>query len=204
MYACMIAYFYVQNLLFCDLKLTASIALLFTRPTPCCLRAALDNLSGALLIAGHFDIPEVCIFFSHQLFRGNRTTKSSATGLDAFSSSNFPPLAHVGSTVDVRWDLVRTPAETEQALGFRVMTDIEPNVGIFSLFPGITPAFVRNALAPPLQGCVMRSFGTGNVCNDKAIVEALGDATRRGVVIVNCTQCRHGSVQQGTYEVRLA
>lgn len=34
---------------------------------------AVDNLLGALIIAGTFMIPEVCLFFHHNLFRGNRT-----------------------------------------------------------------------------------------------------------------------------------
>lgn len=41
---------------------------------------ASDNLYGALLIAGHFRIPEVCIYFNHKLMRGNRTTKFNTEG----------------------------------------------------------------------------------------------------------------------------
>lgn len=41
---------------------------------------ASDNIYGALMIAGHFKIPEVCIYFNHKLFRGNRTTKFDASG----------------------------------------------------------------------------------------------------------------------------
>lgn len=40
---------------------------------------ATDNLLGSLIIAGHFMIPEVCLFFNYKLFRGNRTTKVSAS-----------------------------------------------------------------------------------------------------------------------------
>ena len=34
-----------------------------------------NNLLGALSIAGHFNIPEVLIFFRNKLFRANRTKK---------------------------------------------------------------------------------------------------------------------------------
>ena len=68
---------------------------------------ATDNLLGALIIAGHYLVPEVSLFFAHQLFRGNRSTKVSADAFAAFASPNFPPLATVGSTgVKVAWDLV--------------------------------------------------------------------------------------------------
>jgi hypothetical protein len=33
---------------------------------------ATDNLLGSLIIAGHFMIAEVCLFFNNRLFRGNR------------------------------------------------------------------------------------------------------------------------------------
>jgi lysophospholipase len=41
---------------------------------------AFDNLMGSLIIAGHFCIPEVCIFFRDRLLRGNRSKK-----IDSFS-----------------------------------------------------------------------------------------------------------------------
>lgn len=37
---------------------------------------AVDNLLGSLIIAGTFMIPEVCLFFHHNLYRGNRATVS--------------------------------------------------------------------------------------------------------------------------------
>lgn len=39
---------------------------------------ATDNLLGSLIMAGHYMIPEVCLFFNHKLFRGNRYCSSSA------------------------------------------------------------------------------------------------------------------------------
>lgn len=38
---------------------------------------AVDNLLGSLIIAGTFMIPEVCLFFHYNLYRGNRTTVSA-------------------------------------------------------------------------------------------------------------------------------
>ena len=47
-----------------------------------------DNFVGALILAGNYHIPEVCVYFRHQLMRGNRTIKVSASDLDAFQSPN--------------------------------------------------------------------------------------------------------------------
>lgn len=162
---------------------------------------ATDNIGGALLIAGHFDIPEVTVFFRDQLFRGNRSTKINAAGLDAFASGNCAPLAQVGVFVNVRWDIVRTPAETQAARGIKVLTGMEANVGVLVLFPGIQARLIRQFLAPPLLGCVMQSFGSGNVPDDADVLAVLAEACGRGVVIVNITQCFTGCVVHGQYSV---
>ncbi len=41
-------------------------------------------------------VPEVCVYFENQLFRGNRTTKYNAENFRAFKSANYPCLAEVG------------------------------------------------------------------------------------------------------------
>ena len=51
---------------------------------------SVDNLLGALTIAGHYNIPEVCIYFNFKLLRGNRSTKENTGLFDTFSSVNFP------------------------------------------------------------------------------------------------------------------
>ena len=53
---------------------------------------AASSLMGALLIAGHYEIPEVCLYFCNKLMRGNRSAKLDATGLDAFRSENLAEL----------------------------------------------------------------------------------------------------------------
>jgi len=56
---------------------------------------AIDNLLGALTIAGHFTIPEVGLFFDNKLFRGNRCSKVNADDfnvsylLNATTKSSF-------------------------------------------------------------------------------------------------------------------
>lgn len=44
-----------------------------------------ENFTSSLIIAANHNIPEVCIFFNLQLFRGNRSTKVSCEELSAFS-----------------------------------------------------------------------------------------------------------------------
>lgn len=45
---------------------------------------------------GNALIPEVCIYFSGRLLRGNRSTKQNADGFNAFDSFNYPHLCEAG------------------------------------------------------------------------------------------------------------
>ena len=60
-----------------------------------------ENLITAIEIAaaqkdGIPYAPEVAIYFEYQLYRGNRTSKRSATHFEAFGSPNYPVLAEAG------------------------------------------------------------------------------------------------------------
>ena len=152
---------------------------------------AADNLLGALMIAGHYELPEVGIYFNEKLLRGNRARKVDATGLDAFRSGNLPPLAEVGVGVDVRWDLVLRPPGGP--LQVRPITN--KDVISLRLFPGITSESLERLLIPPLSGVILETYGAGNAPNDRPdFLRVLRQASERGVVIVNCTQCHRGGV----------
>lgn len=65
------------------------------------------------------------------------------------------------------------------------------NVASLRLFPGITESTIRTFLAPPIQGVVLETYGAGNAPSTRAdLIAALREANERGVVIVNCTQCK--------------
>ncbi len=150
-----------------------------------------DNLLDALLIAGHYDIPEVGLYFRSRLFRGNRTRKIDASGLEAFGSDNAPPLATVGIEIDIAWDTIRPPSGEP----FRITPITNPNVATLRLFPGITDSILENFLRPPLAGLVLETYGAGNAPDNRAnFLAALRAASERGVVIVNTTQCSRGEV----------
>ncbi|XP_072867459.1 60 kDa lysophospholipase isoform X2 [Chlorocebus sabaeus] len=150
-----------------------------------------ENLLGALLMAGQYVIPEVCLFFQNQLFRGNRTTKVDARRFAAFCSPNLPPLATVGADVTVNRELVR---KVGGKAGLVVHSSMEQDVGLLRLYPGIPAALVRAFLQPPLKGVVMETFGSGNGPTKPDLLQELQMATERGLVIVNCTHCLQGTV----------
>jgi L-asparaginase len=158
---------------------------------------ARENLITSLLIASRFEIPEVCLYFGGKLLRGCRSTKVSADGFAAFDSPNFPPLGTVGIDIEVSWNLVRK-SNGEGTL--RVAELRAPVVSALRLFPGISPDLLRNVLRPPLQGLVLEAYGIGNAPDqNRDFLAAIEEATSRGVVVVDCTQCLAGSVDLGEY-----
>ncbi|KAI0376541.1 asparaginase-domain-containing protein [Hypomontagnella monticulosa] len=157
---------------------------------------AVDNLLGSLIIAGTFVIPEVCLFFHHTLFRGNRTTKISASSFEAFASPNCEPLAKVTSLgVDVNWSLVRRPTKIAQ---FRITPYLDTaHVACVRIFPGIKPEMVDSVLrVPHLRGLILETFGMGNAPEgvDGSLTKVIAAAVARGITIVNVSQCTSGSV----------
>ena len=68
------------------------------------------------------------------------------------------------------------------------------NPATLRLFPGITALAVRAFLAPPIQGVVLETFGSGNAPNRRDLLDVLQEACSRGVVIVAISQCAKGSV----------
>lgn len=151
-----------------------------------------DNLLGALLIAGQFVIPEVCLYFHNKLYRGNRVTKVDSGSFNAFNSPNLAPLANAEVDITINWDTVWRANTTAR---FRVSTELNRNVGLLRLFPGITSQTVKAFLQPPMQGVVLETYGSGNAPDNRAdLLDELKAATDRGVIIINCTQCLRGSV----------
>src|ERR1700743_3497278 len=101
----------------------------------------MENLLDSLDIAGHFMIPEVCLCFNSTLFRGNRSTKISASSFEAFASPNMAPLATITAMeTNVAWNLVTKPTALQ---AFSIQTNLEiHHVACLRIFPGIKPAMV--------------------------------------------------------------
>ncbi|EKV13907.1 Hypothetical protein PDIG_35600 [Penicillium digitatum PHI26] len=152
---------------------------------------AIHNLLGSLVIAGHFKIAEVCLYFNNRLLRGNRATKISASDFAAFDSPNYPPLAITSSSrTNVAWELVRKPMETER-FSLQKVLDTK-HVATLRLFPGIRPEMVNAVLKMEgLRGLVLETFGPGSapLGPDRALIKTLARGVDEGIVIVSVSQC---------------
>ncbi|KHN73373.1 L-asparaginase, partial [Toxocara canis] len=151
-----------------------------------------ENLIGALIMAGNFDIPEVTVYFNNKLLRGNRSTKLDNSALDAFESPNMAPIAHVEITIKVNYESIfRSPSLAP----FVVHDRLCRNVGLLRIFPSISIDSVRGFLRAPTQGVVLQTFGAGNMPSRRTdIIDEIKDAVDRGCIVVNCSQCVRGQV----------
>lgn len=163
-----------------------------------------ENLLTSIELASAFGedgrpmVPEVCIYFSGRLLRGNRSTKESADGFNAFNSFNYPHLCEAGVEFHFNPHYILKPDYTKPMIPHMAM---DPNVVVFSLFPGIQENIAHHMFdAPELRGIVMRSFGSGNAPQKPWLTRLLKDATQRGVTIVNISQCVAGFVKMGRYD----
>lgn len=163
-----------------------------------------ENLLTSIELAAAFGedgrpmVPEVCIYFSGRLLRGNRSTKESADGFNAFNSFNYPHLCEAGVEFQFNPHYILKPDYSKPMIPHTAM---DPNVVVFSLFPGIQENVVRHMFeAPELRGIVMRSFGSGNAPQKPWLMRLLKDATQRGVTVVNISQCVAGFVKMGRYD----
>jgi L-asparaginase len=154
-----------------------------------------QNLVGAIQSAARSDVPEVSLLFGEVLLRGNRATKIDASGLHAFDSPRYPPLAEIGVDIVVNNVIVRRPDGQPGLMAGRL-----GNVAAVRLFPGFSASILANLCRPPLQGLILEAYGAGNgPSDDREFLSAIEAATAQGIVLVVVTQCSRGSVQPGAY-----
>ncbi|AHW59218.1 L-asparaginase [Draconibacterium orientale] len=162
-----------------------------------------ENLITAVEIAaakiqGLSIVPEVCIYFDFKLYRGNRTLKRDAELFSAFRSVNYPELAVAGIDIKFSTEFIYYP-ENKGIL--KVNTDFDDNVVILKIFPGINQNVFNSVLnTPGLKGVVLETFGSGNVPTSRWLINAIKRTIKRGIVVLNVTQCQGGKVVMGQYQ----
>jgi len=153
------------------------------------------NLLNSLFIAANYPINEVGLFFNNRLYRGNRSIKAYADGFNAFDSPNMAPLLEAGINIKVINGKVEEPEDNHLQL-----TSITPQpIGVVHLYPGISAELIENIIKQPVKALIIRSYGVGNAPQDKKLLSCLAAANKKGIIIVNCSQCIKGTVNMDGY-----
>lgn len=160
-----------------------------------------ENLITSIEIAAAKDdsgmarIREVAIYFEYSLYRGNRTSKISATEFEAFSSPNYPELAVAG--VSIRYQHEVYPEKQE----LQLFTAFDNHVALLKIFPGFSPVVYKSLFdISQVKGIIIESYGSGNSPSDKRFTDLISNYLAQGGIVLNITQCSTGSVEQGRYE----
>lgn len=151
-----------------------------------------NNLLVSLQLISKSRIPEVCIYFANQLFRGNRATKISTSAMIAFESTNYPVLGAFENTLKLfhpHW-LPPTPPQ------FDLPTMPDGLVMTIYLTPGMPVDVLTAAInTSTVKGIVLVSYGSGNIpVSNTAFIHQLTQAKQKGITTVNVSQCAGGHV----------
>lgn len=155
---------------------------------------AKENLITSVEIAASGKVKEVCVFFEDQLYKGNRTVKINTEHFEAFESPNYPILAEAGVNIKYKSYLGKG---SEKKL--KLNTKMSNNVAVLKLFPGIRIETIK-AIINSSKGVVIESYGAGNAPTNADFLRLFENATANGKILINITQCLHGSAIEGKYE----
>jgi L-asparaginase len=164
---------------------------------------ARENLMTSLEIAaakanGKPIVPEVCIFFNHMLLRGNRSKKVQSVHFDAFESENYPALAESGIIIDYNYAAIKP---YEEGSRLKYFNRLDNNVMVLKLFPGITAKVLDSCFnIKELRGVVLETYGSGNSPSESWFLDSLERAVKKGIIVLNVSQCNGGRVIQGRYQ----
>ncbi len=164
---------------------------------------AKENLITSIQIAGLREnnkpkITEVGLYFEYKLYRANRTTKINAEHFEAFASLNYPPLIESGVHLSVNEGKLWKNSKKKN---FLVHTQLDTNVILIKLFPGVSEEILSHTLSiPSLRGIVLETYGAGNATDADWFIKLIQQTIKNGVPVINVTQCSGGSVAMGQYE----
>ncbi|MBE9466967.1 MAG: type I asparaginase [Bacteroidetes bacterium] len=146
-------------------------------------------------------VPEVCVYFENKLYRGNRTTKHSSEYFNAFKSDNYSVLAKAGIHIKYNYSVIHYPTVKRD---FDIYTKLDCNVAVLKIFPGINKNVISSFFnIKDLKAIVIETFGSGNAPTQGWFIDEIKKAIRKGIIILNVTQCNTGSVDMGKYETSL-
>lgn len=162
-----------------------------------------ENLITAIEIAATKDnsgvpiVQEVAIYFEYHLYRGNRSTKDSASNFEAIKSPNMAKLATAGVQIEYNTELLYR----SKSQNFSINKELNNRIALIKLYPGIDFTIYSSAFdREKVDGIVLETFGAGNAPKSADLERLCTKFIKDGGYILNITQCNAGKVQHGMYE----
>lgn len=160
-----------------------------------------DNLNTAFAMAAA-GRPGVFIAFDRKVMLGCRAVKTSATEFSAFASINARYVAKINGrglclSPAVSGDREEVPCPPPPAL----RPDLNTNVFLLKLTPGLSTAIFDALKDLGYQGIVIEAFGLGGMRVLNQGLQGIRRAVESGISVVVTTQCLTGGSDLEVYEV---
>ena len=160
------------------------------------LRISLTVRSVCKVASTSFASSTLFLVINHRGLLG--TTKINAEHFEAFESLNYPHLAESGVHLNINREYLLEPNASKV---LKLNDRFDTNVAILKLFPGISKPILQAVLRSKLiRGLVIETYGSGNATTQDWFIDLLSKAIKKGLYIINVTQCAGGSVNMGQYE----
>ena len=164
-------------------------------------RFNLENSFKVLSEAVQLKIAEVMIVFGDNVYRANRTIKSSEAKFSAFSSPAIPPLATIDAVgVHFTDNAIRQNLSAVLA----PQTNFHKGILAIDLVPGLNPDILRSLVDSGLcAGLLLKSLGAGNVPSedDYNLVPVISYAIeQRSLPVLVSTKFVGGNTHMDIYE----
>ena len=155
-----------------------------------------DNLRTAFAMAASGK-PGIFLAFDRKVMLGSRAVKVRASGFSAFESVN----ARYAGMVSNRGLVLDERVLPKQTGAAKLMPDLDENVFLLKLTPGLKPAIFDTLSDIGYKGIVIEAFGLGGVNVLNQGLEGIARAVKRGISVVVTTQCLYDSSDLRVYQV---
>ena len=136
----------------------------------------------------------VMLVFDGDIILGARSHKLSESKLDAFGTINWRNLGEI--RIDIRFS---DDAKERHSRPLLCKHGFEPNIAVFTLFPGFPAKDIVSAIAYGAKGIILRGYGSGNISSD--YIEAVKLAKEKKIPVVVNSQCLEGATLMDLYDV---
>lgn len=165
------------------------------RPINLDISDAKTNLLDSFTYACEDNSKGVVLIFSGNVILGTRARKIRTKSFDAFKSIDFPRVAIVKDGVVI-------PYITNLNENTKFYNNLDPNVGLLKLIPGIDYK-VLEFMLELYDALVIESFGVGGLptYEDKSFNELIDKYTKLGKIVVMTTQVPNEGSDIAIYQV---